>query len=533
MKKSVWRVLVRSVLLAAAVGLLVVGGALAGEKVLTIAGFDTDTVDPQMTTAEYFVPLNVFDRLVQVEPGSNPPRLAPMLAESWEISEDGKVFTFHLRKGVKFHNGDEFTAEDVAYTIHRLLNPATKSVQTDIFDSLVGARERLDGKAETVPGIEVLDPMTIRLTLREPYAPFLAALATPGASIFSKKFTEPRSEKFGLAAEDTCGTGPFVLKEYALKDHFTLDANTEYWGGRPKLDKLIARIVPDAETLRMMFLTGEIDVFDCDQGFSQIPFFMQDPQWKDHIQKGPRVGIVYIAMNNQMKPFDNPKVRQAFQMAVDRKKILETVYFGNGTLVNGIIPRGLVGYNPSALPEIEYNPAKAKELLKEAGYPDGCDIVLTQVTGWSNRWVQINELVQQMVKAAGFNATLEAVDSATYYARRKEGKVMAYPQIWSLDSNDPDGTFYAFFFKNYSFARSIAYNNEAAMNKIEELRFMADPAKRLAEYNALEKTIVHDDAAWLPLFSVDHLYVLNPRVKNFVVPWNGWSDMSYHLMDVE
>lgn len=532
MKRTVQRMLVLAVVMVALVG-LIAGVAQAKEKVLTIAGFSTDTVDAHMTTAEYFVPLNAFDRLVQVEPGSNPPKIVPMLAEKWNVSKDGKIFTFFLRKGVKFHNGEELTADDVLYTFDRVLNPATKSFQTDLFDFVEGARERLDGKADSVSGFKVLDKYTFQITLKDPYAPFLASLATPGANIYNRKFTEQFGAKFGQTAESTCGTGPFILKEYVLNDHFTLVANPDYWAGKAKIDKLVARIVPDSETLRLMFLTGEIDIFDCDQGFSQIPFFMEDAKWKNLIHKGPRVGLVYMTMNNQMKPFDDVRVRKAFQMAVDRKKILDTVYFGNGILIDGIIPRGLVGYNPEALPKIEYNPAKAKELLAEAGYPDGVDVTLTQVTGWSNRWVQINELFQQMVKDAGFNAKLEAVDSATYYAKRKEGGLMAYPQIWSLDTNDPDGTIYNFFYKDRSFGRSICYNNEAVMNKIIELRFMTDQERRMKEYNELEKIIVHDDAAWLPLFSVDHLYVLQPRVKNFVVPWNGWSDMSYYPMDVE
>jgi len=512
---------------------LIAGVAQAKEKVITIAGFSTDTVDAHMTTAEYFVPINAFDRLVQVEPGSKPPKIVPMLAEKWDVSEDGKVYTFYLRKGVKFHNGEELTADDVLFTFDRVLNPATKSLQTSLFDFVEGGRERLDGKADSVSGFKVLDKYTFQITLTAPYVPFLASLATPAANIYNRKFTEELGSKFGQTAESTCGTGPFILKEYVLNDHFTLVANPDYWAGRAKIDKLVARIVPDPETLRLMFLTGEIDIFDCDQGFSQIPFFMEHPDWKDQIHKGPRVGLVYMAMNNQMKPFDDVRVRKAFQMAVDRKKILETVYFGTGILIDGVIPRGLVGYNPEALPKIEYNPTKAKELLAEAGYPDGVDVTLTQVTGWSNRWVQINELFQQMVKDAGFNVKLEAVDAATYYAKRREGEVMAYPQIWSLDVNDPDGTFYTFFSKDHSFSRSICYNNEAAINKIVELRFRLDHEQRMKEYNELEKTIVHDDAAWLPLFSLDHLYVLQPRVKNFVVPWNGWSDMSYYPMDVE
>lgn len=527
MKKCV--VLMLGVLLLSLVSLNV-----QAEKVLRIPyPEDPKTADCQMTTSNYMLPLNVFDRLVEavtVRPGES--ELVPGLAESWDISDDGKVYTFHLRKGVLFHNGEELSAEDVVYTFDRMLNPSTKALNTDILNFVDGAQERLDGNADAAKGLQALDQYTVRITLKEPYAPFIAVMASPQASIFNKKFTESVGDQFGLTPETTCGTGPFILQEYALNDYQTLVANDKYYQGRPQLDKIFVRVVADSETLRLLFEADEIDVFDCDYAISQLAYFYESDKWKDQIRTGPRVGTYYYSINQRIKPFDDVRVRKAFQMAIDRKKILEKRFYGKGKLENGVMPRGLVCYNPDQV-AIEYNPAKAKELLAEAGYPDGVDMTITQVSGWSSKWVDINEIVQAMAKEAGFNITIKQMDESAFYAIRGSGDVESYPQSWSADFNDPDNFLYTFFAERGTVARSFNNMNTAMFAALDKARTLTDPAERCTEYQELERIIVQEDAAWVPLFSVDHTYVVQPRVKDFVVPWNGWSDMSYYRTSIE
>lgn len=525
------------ILCAAAVvfGLLAAaGGALAGEKVLKIAyPSDPKTADCQKTTEWYTLPLNCFDRLLEcVTLESGESKIVPGLAESWEITEDGKTYTFHLREGVLFHNGEELTADDVVYTFDRMLDPETKALNTDILDFVEGAKARLDGEADTTKGLEAVDRYTLRIRLREPYAPFLAVLASPQSSIFNREFTEAAGEQFGLTAETTCGTGPFILEEYTLNDRQVLVANEDYFRGRPSLDRLEIKVVEDAETMRMLFEAGEIDVFDCDYAFSQIPYFMNHPKWKDRMVSGPRVGIYYISLNQKLEPWDDVRVRKAFQMAIDRKTILEKMFYGKGILANGIMPKGLVGYNPDLQP-MEYNPEKAAELLVEAGYPDGVDVTLVQVSSWSQNWVTMSEIVQNMAKEAGFRVHIKQVDESTYYATRKKGDVNPYIQVWSADFNDPDNFFYTFFSRSGTVIRSFNNQDEEVFEAIEDARSISDPDERIALYRDLEKKIVHEQAAWVPLFTLDHIYVVSEKVREFVVPWNGWSDMSYYHMDVE
>lgn len=513
------------------VGLALASPAIAADLRIAFTE-DPKNVDVQLTTDFYTLPLNVYDRLVDAEttePGKS--ELVPALAESWDVSPDGKVYTFHLRQGVKFHNGEELTADDVTYTFDRMLDPKTKALSTDILDFIDGAKERLDGTATTVRGLEAVDKYTVRITLREPYGAFLALMASPAASIYNRKFTEPLGDQYGLTPETTNGTGPFKLEEYNLNDSQVLVANDEYYRGRPKLDRLIARVVGDAETLRLLFENDEIDIFDVDAAPTQLPYFAGSDQWKGQIRSGPRVGIYYYHINQALKPFDDVRVRKAFQMAINRQQILEKNFYGKGMIENGVMPRGVACYEPAT--PIEYNPQKAKELLAEAGYPDGVDIKLTQVSSWSSKWSDMNQIIQAQIKDAGFNASINTIDEAAYFATRKEGKVENYTQNWSADFNDPDNFFYTFFSRSGTAVRAFNNNDETVFAALDKARTLTDPDERCALYREMNNRIVQEDAAWVPLFSLDHAYVVQPRVKNFVVPWNGWSDMSYYKMEVE
>ena len=521
----------RPALLAAAAAVLLGMASLtarAAEKVLNIAyNEEPKTADMQLNTSDYMIPFNVYDRLIEcVTTGPTKSALVPSLATKWEVSKDGRVYTFHLRKGVKFHNGSELTAGDVVYTFDRMLDPATKALNTDALDFIAGAQERLKGKAASTSGLKALDRYTVQITLENAFVPFLAILASPQTSILCEAFTRPLGDKYGQTAESTCGTGAFIMKEWVLNDHHVLAANPAYWRGRPQIDKLNVKVVTDPETMRMLFETGAIDIFDCDFALTQIPYFTATAKWSKQIVAGPRAGIYYYTFNQKIKPFDDVRVRKAFQMAVDRKLLLEKLYYNQGQLEDGIVPSGLIHYNP-AMPRIEYNPDKARKLLAEAGYPNGVDMELALIAAPGSQWGKMDEVVQQMVQKANFRVTIKQMDEAAFFATRKEGRLPMYTNVWSADFNDPDNFFYTFFGPKGTVARSYNNIDQANFDNLEKGRAEVDFKKRGRLYNALEKRIVADQAAWLPLFSIKHLYVLQPKVKKFVVPWNGWSDMPF------
>ena len=503
------------------------------QKILKVAQTeDPKTGDVQRTTEDYAIPLNIYDRLVEAEttsPGVS--ELVTGLAEKWDVSDDGRIYTFYLRKGVKFHNGEELKADDVLFTFDRMLNPNTKALNTDFLDMIDGAKDRMEGKSDNVKGLKVIDDYKIEITLEKSFAPFLANLATPAGSIYNRKATEEAKDQFGLEPKLTVGTGPFKLKEWVVNDHVTLEAFDGYFRGRADLNGVLYKIIPDGETQRMLFETGELDVFDCDNARSQIPYFEKSDKWKNQVVKGPRVGIYYYCINESIKPFDDVRVRKAIQMGINKQLILDKMYYGKGEVANAIMPPGLAGHNPSAK-EIQYDLEKGKELLKEAGYPDGFDMTIAQITDKPNT-LKVNEIVQAMLKEIGINVEIKQMDSASFYGTRREGKLPMYLSDWSADFNDPDNFIYTFFAPRNSKARSFNYNNEDVAQKLETARCMINQEERYKLYQEMEEQIVINDAAWVPLFTLEHLFVVQPKVKNFKVAWNGWSNMPYYSIKIE
>jgi len=500
---------------------------------------EISTCDVQMTTSDYNVPLNIYDTLVQVnmkDDGTS--EIVGDLATSWDVSKDGKSYTFHLRKGVKFTNGETFKADDVLYTIDRMGQPERMTKNSDCMTMIKGFNDMLAGKIKTVKdvGVFVIDDNTVKIVLESPYAPFLANLSVPGFSIYNRKAGDAADKaggsvagsKFGIDPKYTVGTGPFIMKEWKINDHMTLVANKNYWKGAPSLDGVIYKIVPDTDTMKMEFEKGDIDIFDCDEARNQIPYFTKSSKWKNNIIEKPMIGTYYLSMNEKIKPFDNVKVRKAMQIAIDREAILKTQYAGKGKLANSILPPGLIGYNKN-LPAITYDPTKAKELLKEAGYGSGFDMTLYQ-TANDPTTLAINEIIQDQLKQYGITVKIKQLDQATYYDFRATGKMGMYLNYWAADFNDPDNFLYTFYTPDNTVSRSYNYYNKAVMQRVVNARYIVNQTKRMEEYNQIEKIIVDDDAAWLPMFYLDHLFVLSDRVvkSSYIPQWAGWTSTCFY-----
>ncbi len=514
-----------------------------GENVLRITyDHECESGDPRQTTADYIIPLNIFDTLVttvSTEDGGY--ELEPGLAESWEISKDGKTYSMHLRQGVKFTNGEEVTSDDVLYTVDSMLDPERAALNSSWMDMIVGAQDVLDGRAESVEGkgIIIHDDYNFDIVLNDSYAPFLATLSVPGWSILNREACEAADEEgggpantvFGAEPEATIGSGPFILKEWVLNDYIYLEANEDYWRGAPEIDGILIKVVPDAETEKMLFDSGQIDIFDLDNARHLIPEYTESDEWKDNIVSKITLGTSYLSINENIEPFDDVRVRKALQMAIDRDTIREEMYEGTGENANGIYPPGLTGYNEN-LEEIPYDPEAAKELLAETGYADGFDMTITQTADDSST-LELNEIIQAQLAEIGVNVTIEQMDEASWYDIRATGELPMYMASWYGDFNDPDNFIYTFFASSNNKSRSFNYSNTDAIKRIEAARHITDEEERIKEYQDLEKLVIQDDAAWIPLFHAEKIRVVQDRVKGFVPHWAGWGDCSYYSVSLE
>ena len=487
---------------------------------------DIQTADVQKTSKDYEVPFNIFDRLVDVEVGTDGnSKIVPSLAESWDISDDGLEYTFHLRQGVKFHNGNDFTAEDVAYTFHRMLT-VEGGVNTEFIDQIKGADELLAGETDTLEGVEVVDDYTIKVTLKEPFAGFLASISSPGVSIYDSEATEAAGDQFGMDPAVTVGTGPFEFSSWSFNNQLVLTRNEDYWKGASGLPGVVIKIIPDTETQSMMFESGELDILDLDYAADSVDRFTET--YPDQIVQGPRVGIVYFTMNFTTEPFQDVRVRKAVQMSIDRQAILDALYGGRGQVEQGIFPHGLIGFNPDQ-EEIKYDPEAAKALLAEAGYADGFDMEIAADSSASDTMTMALEIVSDQLAEVGIRAEIKNYDESTWLETRKSGELGSFISTWSADYNDPDNFIYTFFGnEEKTRIRSINYPDTEVMERVAKARTVVNEDERLAEYKALEEKIIHEDAAWVPMFSRLHLFAVSKRVQGFAPLWSGLSDQLFY-----
>ena len=493
---------------------------------------EPDTVDFQCTSIHYTVAQNVFNRLVEMENDENGKmQILPSLAESWELSDDGRTYTFHLRKDVAFSNGSPLTASDVQYTFTRLLTHPD-SCNRDIVDGILGAEALMNGTADHLEGLNILGEMDFSITLEYPFQAFLACLSMPAASILDQETTEEAGDRFGIDPDWTIGTGSFILWKWIPGEGLLLTANKDCWQGPPCCEGLDLRFVTDSKEIRRMFERGNIDVLDLDEVGNSAEFFLHGSAYQGRLFSVPRIGITYIALNEAIAPLNDVRVRKALQLSLNRDMLLSAIYGGRGSLENGIFPHGLYGYNPE-LPEIPYDPEEAMRLLAEAGYSDGLDLTVS-VNSASTRWeMSVLRLAASTWSKIGIRARIDVIDESEFMRLRKSGQLACYTALWSADFNDPDNFIYTFFGnkENTSF-RSLCYPREDVMERIQNARAIVDPEERIREYQDLERIIVQEDAAWIPLYSRLRYYVTSKRLKGIQASWNGSVKNKYREMSI-
>ena len=493
---------------------------------------EPDTVDFQCTSIHYTIAQNVFNRLVGMENDADGnAEILPELAESWDISDDRRSYTFHLREGVTFSNGSALTASDVRYTFTRLLTHPD-SCNRDIADCIVGADSLEKGLTNRLAGFEILSDLDFTITLDNVFEAFLACLSMPGASILDEETTAEAGDRFGLDPAWTIGTGSFILESWEPGKGMLLTANQNCWQGPPRCAGLDLRFMTDAEEIRLLFEDGGLDILNLDDVGKTAEFFLHGDIYQNRLYPVQRISTTYIALNESMPPLDDVRVRHALQFALNRTLLLDAAYSGRGSLENGIMPHGLSGFNPE-LPEIPNDPDAARELLSEAGYPNGFTLTFSASSASSLGEMALIRMAASQWEKIGVHTIIKTLADSEFMRLRKSGQLQCYSATWTADFNDPDNFLYTFFgdAENARF-RSLCYPREEIMERVRAARTIADPEERIEEYRALEEIIVQEDAAWIPLFSRQYTYVISERLEGLKYSWNGSVKNMYREMSI-
>lgn len=510
--------------------ILVVGcsdGKVGGDNWLNVViTTDPETLDVQKTTADYETPLNIYDHLIEAVTVNGAPELIPGLAESWDVSEDGLVYTFHLREEVKFHNGEVFEADDVKFTIERMMDPANQCVNTWFYDMIKGATAMYEGETNEVEGVKVIDERTVEMTLEYPFGGFIANLAACPCAMYNREACEAAGEQFGVDPKLTVGTGPFIATEWALNDKIVLKTNPDYYRGASKLDGIVYHNIPDEETQRMEFEAGNIDIFFAPNAVTQIKHFQESETWKDHIHYVREAGSYFYLPNMSIAPYNDINVRKAIASAIDKQALLDSIYEGFGWVSNGMVVEGILGYNPE-LQALPYDQEAAKAYLAEAGYAPGELTIQFMMDMGTGTEYKMNIAIQDMLAQVGINLDLQQTDDATYYQHRLEGTIPMERNCWWVDYNDPDNVLYSYFSRRAQESNSVGLSDEWVFDMLESARREVDSDKRIAMYREIEAYLV-ENVCFIPIFQPQLTVITQPNVVNYVPSWNGWTSTCFY-----
>ncbi|MEW6408697.1 MAG: ABC transporter substrate-binding protein, partial [Nitrospirota bacterium] len=432
----------------------------------------------------------IFNGLVRFDERLN---IIPDIAGSWYISKDGRVYTFKLKKGVRFANGREVEAGDFKYSFERILNPGTRSPNTWVLEAILGAKEYMNGKIAEVSGIKVIDRYTLRLITREPFMPFMGLLAMTAAYVVPKEEIERLGAEFSRYPS---GTGPFKISEWRQSQWLRLVVNDSYFEGRAKIKGIIYRIIPEDLTAIAEFETGRLDAIGIPA--SEFRRYMSDNRWKDKILSGVGMNTYYLGLNCSRRPFDNPVVRRAVAYAIDRKKILDTVYQGRGQLAESVIPPMLLRIRSSEfrVRSYKYDPEMARRLLKEAGYPEGLRIKI-YITA-DQEVLDIVEVIQHYLKEAGIYAEIRSLEWSAYKEALNKGEPDAFWLSWWADYPDPENfLFPVFHSSNWGAAGNrTRFKNTEVDKLIEKAQKAVDVKMRYKLYRDAELRII-EQVPWV------------------------------------
>jgi ABC-type transport system substrate-binding protein len=505
------------------VGLLILvacgGGGAPNRRAIIDSrdNYDPRSLDPALSTD---VPTGrvvayVFDGLTSFTPEA---RVEPALAERWEVTPDGSRYTFHLRRGVTFSDGTTLAAKTVIASWMRALDPKMKGGSVVPLQPIRGARDFAAGKATTVSGLSAPNDSTVVVQLEEPLGIFPKLLAMPVASIL---VVPPNA-----SAERFAGSGPWRLVEWKHDDYLLFAKNQNYWGGAPKADSLRARIISEPSTAVAEFESGNVDVLLIPA--SETQQWEDDESKRDILMSVPALQLVYIGINTTRGPLKDARVRQAINLAIDRKLIAQRLVSGRGRLAAGVIPPSLGGADTLRAP-YPFDPARAKQLLQQAGYRNGIDVELW--VGSNPVYGRMAETVQAYLSQAGIRTKIVQRESAAAREAARKGQTDMILKDWYADYPDAENFLYPLLHSaNKGPGGNVSFFENTEFDRlVTQARREPDEAKRDVLYRQAD-SLAFVEAPMVFLYFYNELYAVQPWIHGFKPPviFNGqrWLDVS-------
>ncbi|PYM60936.1 MAG: ABC transporter substrate-binding protein [Candidatus Rokuibacteriota bacterium] len=462
------------------------------------------------------------------------------LAEKWEVSADGKVWTLHIRKGVKFHDGEPCDAAAIVWNFERWwkANHPQHENQIKAGQTFPYWEDQFDGfdDKSIVSKVEAADPYTVKVTLKQPQAPFLANLAIFAFGIASPKAVEKWGVEYG---KHPVGTGAFKFVEWKPNQEVVLDANPDYFGQKAKVKRVVVRNIKDNSARLAALKAGEVHAIE-GLNIDDIKVVKADPNV--YLVLRPANNTAYLAFNFHVKEFQNKLVRQAIAHAINRKAIVDAFYGGLGLVAKELQPPALWGYNKD-IKDHEYDPKKAQDVLKQAGFPNG----FSEITWEDGKkeplvfWYmpvtrpyypspkEIGEAMAADLAKVGIKSQLQTVEWANYIDKTKKGEMPLYMVGWTGDNGDPDN-FVCFFFCPTNVPRQAWYNNPPLSDVLKRAATLTNQAERTKLYQQAEQ-MLHDDVARLFVANSQVALVFSKKVKGYVA--NPTATEFFNTVDVQ
>ncbi|MGE4583641.1 MAG: ABC transporter substrate-binding protein [Sphaerochaeta sp.] len=462
-------------------------------------GADVTSFDPHIgkETPAVAVTNHIFDTLVDTDPVTG--EVVPQIAEKWEVLSPVS-YRFHIRKGLKFHNGEDLTADDVKFSLDRAIASASVSYIVDF-----------------IKEVKIEDDYTVLVTTKAPYGPTLRNLAVPFAAIVPKDYVTANPDALKTKP---VGSGPYKFVSWAQNDSVQLEAYDDYYAGAPETKKLVFKVIPEASQRTIALETGELDIA-YDILVSDLKRVKENKNLS--LFEAPSLTCFYISFNMRKAPFDNQKVRQAINMAIDRQLLVDTVNSGTGAPADEIIAPAVFGYYSTGV--WEYNPQKAKALLAEAGYPNGFECSLWVNNNQSR--VEMCQAIQEMLREIGIKVKVEVMEFGTFISRSTAGEHDMGYFGWVTSTKDADYTYYSLEHSSQQGAPgNRSFIADAEVDRLVELgRTSADTAVRLDAYKNLALRL-KELANNAPIIYTAITAGANKKVEGFVL-----DPIGYHRLE--